>query len=360
MLLAFSRTILALAVITPALSLTTSLDQQAAEPLYCVYPISSHFGILPRCLFYVSLACALGLRHQWLVVGSLLSIMTFTGTSAIYALVLMSSRGRPMIADLDAAVLLSLMGIAVLCFCPLMKWSPNLKTNKSARRIFQMWGFLVALGALAAIEYAQGGLREAECVLGGGTDAECSFQCLSISTATRRSSDAQLVSMHALYSGPRKAVRIFTTVCIAISALGIIFYALSKSLVKEKLEDEVSRIQGSLGVCEHLKERRASFSRLSAKFCAAAALVVLVLNEYYVFKSLPKHEDLHTIGQWSGFVSSGLVIGASAINWMVETTSGTVTYVVEGKAGQGKPNGASSDNLTARENQIHGNSIQDV
>ena len=218
--------LVALVLVVPAL---------AADPLYCVYPISGSYGLLPRCLFYVSLACALGLRLQWIVVGSLLSVMTFAGTGALHAAVLLAA--EPL--DLDAVALRALLATALLCFAPILCWSPNLRSNRGAQRIFQLWGVLASVGVFCAAAAAESAAPEAVCAAGA-----CS--CPAPRLGTRRAGDVLLATRAALDGSAQHAVRLYTISAAAVATLTMLLAALLRPARRRKVGREARRVQRSL------------------------------------------------------------------------------------------------------------------
>src|SRR5690242_11962880 len=66
----------------------------------CVYAISGTYGFLPRLLYYITLAFAIFGRHrEWLIIGALVTAMTYAGTTAIHQMALVTSKQG--VYDLD-------------------------------------------------------------------------------------------------------------------------------------------------------------------------------------------------------------------------------------------------------------------
>ena len=75
-----------------------------ADLILCVYPISGAYGLLPRLLYYVTLALAIfGRNQEWLVIGALASALTYSGTSAVHMMSLCSSRKDVFDLDISGA-----------------------------------------------------------------------------------------------------------------------------------------------------------------------------------------------------------------------------------------------------------------
>ncbi|MCJ1314824.1 hypothetical protein MMC15_000136 [Xylographa vitiligo] len=121
----------------------------------CWYPLSGNYGRLPRILFYLTLLFALLARtHQWLIAGALAAALTYSGTAAIHACMLIW-RG-PSNGETDYWALLAILSTSCILTVPLINWSNTLRTlgakrdkyDSASRTIIIYWGFLVAVGFL--------------------------------------------------------------------------------------------------------------------------------------------------------------------------------------------------------------------
>ncbi|MCJ1436675.1 hypothetical protein MMC27_006056 [Xylographa pallens] len=121
----------------------------------CWYPLSGNYGRLPRILFYLTLLFALLARtHQWLIAGALAAALTYSGTAAIHACLLVW-RG-PSSGEMDFWALLAILSSSCILTVPLINWSSTLRTlgakrdkyDSASRTIIIYWGFLVAVGFL--------------------------------------------------------------------------------------------------------------------------------------------------------------------------------------------------------------------
>ncbi|MCJ1378335.1 hypothetical protein MMC17_001432 [Xylographa soralifera] len=122
---------------------------------FCWYPLSGNYGRLPRILFYITLVFALLARtHQWLIAGALAAALTYSGTAAIHACMLIW-RG-PTNGETDYWALLAILSTSCILTVPLINWSSTLRTlgakrdkyDSASRTIIIYWGFLVAVGFL--------------------------------------------------------------------------------------------------------------------------------------------------------------------------------------------------------------------
>ncbi|KAI9698794.1 MAG: hypothetical protein M1836_003904 [Candelina mexicana] len=110
----------------------------------CWYPISGNYGLLNRLLYYCTLVFALIVHHHlWLVAGALATTLTYSGTAAVHACLLMW-RG-PADAESDRPALLAILSAACLLTVPLLNWSTTLR-RLEARAIVIYWGILVTAG----------------------------------------------------------------------------------------------------------------------------------------------------------------------------------------------------------------------
>ncbi|MCJ1387358.1 hypothetical protein MMC18_000201 [Xylographa bjoerkii] len=121
----------------------------------CWYPLSGNYGRLPRILFYLTLLFALLARtHQWLIAGALAAALTYSGSAAIHACLLIW-RG-PADGETDYWALLAIMSTSCILTVPLINWSSTLRTlgakrdkyDSASRTIIIYWGFLVSIGFL--------------------------------------------------------------------------------------------------------------------------------------------------------------------------------------------------------------------
>ncbi|MCJ1445914.1 MAG: hypothetical protein MMC23_006419 [Stictis urceolatum] len=152
-----------------SLSFSISLDPGTGLTAWCWYPVSGQYGLLPRLLFYITILAALVLRHhQWLYAGALVSALTYSGTAAIHACLLIW-RG-PAAGDLDLIALVAILSLSCVVTVPLLNWSSTLRNigkneneikrstsleekrddefDAVSRAIVLYWGFLVTAGFL--------------------------------------------------------------------------------------------------------------------------------------------------------------------------------------------------------------------
>ncbi|OBT67337.1 hypothetical protein VE03_02631 [Pseudogymnoascus sp. 23342-1-I1] len=144
----------------------------------CWYPISGNYGRLPRILFYVTIAAAVLLRTHlpWLYLGALAASLTYSGSAAIHACLLVW-RG-PGKGELDLFPLLGILSISCVIMVPLINWSSTIRTagrpdlqrqqgderpkelkefDAASRIILIFWSFLVTVGFLCVFIAIQRG-----------------------------------------------------------------------------------------------------------------------------------------------------------------------------------------------------------
>ena len=112
----------------------------------CVYAISGTYGFLPRILYYITLVFAIfGRRKEWLVIGALVSALTYAGTSAIHQMALVNSKNP--IFDLDIVGAWAVLSTGALAYISMMHWSSTLRDSR-ARIVLVGWGVLVGIALI--------------------------------------------------------------------------------------------------------------------------------------------------------------------------------------------------------------------
>ncbi|KAL6244806.1 hypothetical protein RBB50_008334 [Rhinocladiella similis] len=112
----------------------------------CVYPISGTYGVLPRFLYYITLVAAIfGRSREWLIIGALVSALTYAGTSAIHMMTLV--RSRTGVYDLDILAVWAVLSTGALGYIGMMHWSSTLRSSQ-ARVVMILWGMLVGIGLI--------------------------------------------------------------------------------------------------------------------------------------------------------------------------------------------------------------------
>ena len=159
------------------------LDDDAAFGV-CVYPASvspilliygNHitkackgtYSFLNRLLYYCTLIFSLFSRaHLWLVAGALAAALTYSGSAAVHACLLVWRGPNPYIEN-DSWVLYAILSSACLITVPLLNWSGTLRrlgakaasirdpeathtqSDVATRTIVIYWAFLVLVGFIS-------------------------------------------------------------------------------------------------------------------------------------------------------------------------------------------------------------------
>ena len=156
--------------------------------IQCSYPISGSYGPTPRYLYYTLVLFALLKRRSaWIVTAALGSVMTYSATAAIHAVVLVSIQKKliprdianwmvvlvegtagpsgefdgtghnglwlpvvPMAWDNDVDPVLAIVGTAFLVLLPMQIWSNTFKKSPT-KSVLYLWSGILLLGTLSAL-----------------------------------------------------------------------------------------------------------------------------------------------------------------------------------------------------------------
>lgn len=329
----------------------------------CVYAISGTYGVLPRILYYVTLAFAIFGRHrEWLIIGALVTAMTYAGTTSIHQMALVSSKEG--IYDLDILGAWAILSSGALAYISFMHWSTALR-DSHARLIFLLWGLLLGVALiLGRVEIYNSALSPPEpaCYSSEGQLLvypiqlisplfNCTYRCFHETKAMRQASEVMVV--------PREVLDNYYT-GLSLVMIGPVQFAAYAALSWDAVEHNPSRTCTWI-VMKHLQPkhhermvrfihdasmehryggyfalwhfaRRIRWSWLKASLLmlglpwylmglivdilALPLLVInIALNELALLKpSLPTNEANYAIGQWGPWVSSALVVIAAATN----------------------------------------------
>ncbi|ETN37650.1 uncharacterized protein HMPREF1541_07273 [Cyphellophora europaea CBS 101466] len=337
----------------------------AAHPdhMNCVYAISGTYGLLPRALYYVTLAFAIFGRHrQWLVIGALVTAMTYAGTTAIHQMALVSS--KEYIYDLDILGAWAILSSGALAYIGMMHWSSTLR-DSHVRVIFLLWGLLLGIALIfgrseifstpltppePACYSSTGQLLEYPIELGSPL-FNCTYQCFSKRKPMRQASEVMAIPYSTLKNK-------YTDLSVVL--VGPIQFAAYAALSWDSMQHSPSRTCTWI-VMKYLQpkhhERLVRFIHDASmehryggyvllihfmwripwswlKFCLVSftlpwfilgvivdvlALPLLVinitLNEITLLKpDLPTNEANYAIGQWGPWTASVMVVFATFLN----------------------------------------------
>ena len=329
----------------------------------CVYAISGTYGLLPRCLYYVTLVFAIfGRTREWLIIGALVSALTYGGTSAIHQMALVSSRED--IYDLDILGAWAVLSTGALAFIVMVHWSSTVR-NAEARLILVIWGIIVGTALIfgrSEIFNTELSPGEPACYSSKGQllvypielispDFNCTYKCFSAWKPMRQASEVMAIPNSAVKNkwtdlsvvliGPIQfaAYAALSYTSLDHSPSGICTRIVMKYL-NPKHHEEITKLIYNASE-EHMFGgyfalfhfvRRSKWSARKAViyfftlpwfvmclivdiFALPLMVINIVLNELSINKAqLPTNEANCAIGQWGPIVSSILVIIASVLN----------------------------------------------
>jgi hypothetical protein len=146
-----------------ALARTLLSDNYYSQAVTCVYPISGTYDFLTRILFYLLLFFALLYRrHTWVAVAALGTAMTYSATTAVHALTLLTHFGwNDGIRNVDTSKehgdpdiwgTYPVLVATVVMFAPILNWSTNVRRDK-AQFIMVLWGMLSFAALVPVVVY---------------------------------------------------------------------------------------------------------------------------------------------------------------------------------------------------------------
>ncbi|PHH49877.1 hypothetical protein CFIMG_006778RAa [Ceratocystis fimbriata CBS 114723] len=143
-----------------ALFVSGSFAAQAlsSEPLdntvMCVYPMSGHYGVLNRCLFYTCLLIAVvGWKLNWIVLAASTWVFLISAISAVHIWALVTMGSNPDVVDLDILAAWIIIVASLMMWNGMLTFSRMLK-NRRARPIITVWALFLLP---APIAYLAGG-----------------------------------------------------------------------------------------------------------------------------------------------------------------------------------------------------------
>lgn len=340
-----------------------SVDDPVTQ-INCVYSISGSYGLLPRLLYYVTLVAAIfGRAKEWLIIGALVSALTYSGTAAIHLMALVTSKSE--VFDLDIMAAWAVLSTGALAYIGLIHWSSTLR-NSRARVVMICWGMLVGMGLIfGRTELFDTPLSDPEpaCYSSSGMLLEypiqllnpefnCTYQCFSVSKPMRhryeitavphRVLDNQYTRLSYVLVGPIQFAAYAALSWDAVNhtpsyacTLLVMRYLIRPGQREEftKTVYKTSMAQwygGYFALLGFVKRSRWGFRKLILStfsipwlmlgflidvLCLPLMVCNIVLNEISLLSgNLPTNEANVAIGQWGPFVSSMLVVIAAIIN----------------------------------------------
>jgi hypothetical protein len=334
-----------------------------ADLIVCVYPISGSYGLLPRLLYYVTLVLAIfGRNQEWLVIGALASALTYSGTSALHAMSLCTSRKE--VFDLDISGTWAILSTGAVAYITFINWSTTLR-NSRARIVMICWGALIGLGIIFArtqLYDTQLSPGEPACHSSSGEflskpfqlldrSFNCTYQCFSVQKPLREQSETVAIPRSVL-SGRFSRLSLIMVGPVMFAAYAAISWDTREhspsqlwtrwvmSYLDPKHHAEITKsiymaasnrwYGGYFAFFGYVHRAKWSVRKCLLSFLAvpwfALALALdllciplmitnIILNEINLVGShLPTNEPPFAIGQWGPIVGSLLVVIAAIIN----------------------------------------------
>lgn len=334
----------------------------------CVYAISGSYGLLPRLLYYVTLVFAIfGRSQEWLIIGALVSALTYAGTAAIHMMALVSSKTG--VFDLDIMAAWAVLSTGALGYIGMIHWSSTLRYS-NAKWIMICWGFLVGVGLIfgrAALFDTKLTDPEPACYSTSGKlleypierispEFQCSYKCFAVSKPMRHVSEIVAVPSEMLnnkYSGLALAL-VGPIQFAAYAALSIdtqkhnpsqlcqravmkylIHPGHADSLTKTVYNASADRWYGGyFALLSYIWRSTWTFKKtvicsitlpwlffafLIDVFCLPMMVANIILNEITLLQGgLPVNETNNAVGQWGPVVNSLLVVIAACMSKFIE------------------------------------------
>lgn len=338
----------------------------------CVYQISGTYGLLPRLLYYITLFFAIfGRSREWLIIGALVSALTYAGTTAIHMMAMV--RNKRGVYDLDIIAAWAVLSTGALGYIGIIHWSSTLRDSR-ARTVMICWGVLVGISLIfgrAILFDTQLSPPEPACYSSAGTLLEypsqlispqftCTYKCFDISRPLRHKSEIMAIPRRMLENH-------YSTLSYVL--VGPIQFAAYASLSMDTIEhtpsqlcqrsvmrylihpghhDDMTKVVykasmeswygGYFALIGYINRAPWSYKKLAIFafglpwlflsllldiLCIPLMVTNIILNEVtLVAGHLPTNEANIAIGQWGTIVNSALVVIAACINKAIEIYEG--------------------------------------
>ena len=286
------------------------------NPTICVYPVNGQYQFLPRLLFYFLFLFGVVWRKQgWLLVGALVSSLTYAGATAVHAIIL-AGFSYEAAFDLDALPCAMILTFSVLVSIALLR-CPTTWHCPGARWIFPTWITLVSTGLTCAVValFRYGTLvSEASCrsETGGavlmspfdfsrGDTFNCTYACFS-SASQLRDSD----TIRAMFLDRLDAPISLRYIHVALAGIAFITMCSSSAQAWLTSLNCASKPRTNCYIADNIWYRLAIF--------LLVIQVVLSESAMHLEPSIPVSESLGYVGQWAPWVVAGLVLLAGILN----------------------------------------------
>jgi hypothetical protein len=283
----------------------------------CVYAVSGQYGLLPRVLYYALLIFTVFThKYIWLVAGAAASAMTFSGSAAIHAIILVAlPRSSAAAIDLDVFGAYAASATGLIFIIPIMTFSKSLKTL-TGRVLIRVWGALMFVGTGCSIAAMwRPWPHEAPCVTNTGAlltslsqldvaTFNCTYSCFRTNDIIRGPTD--VVAMPVNLINDKAVLQLFIcAVGIAVlTCCNLIAYSVFSPL--SGIEEVAARPRGNC----------MSWIYMSAAVFSPLMFIINIssIESFFKASGIPISEGPSLVGQWSTVMGAGLVIVAAAIN----------------------------------------------
>jgi len=298
---------------------TTSPAGPAA--MTCVYAVSGQYGLLPRVLYYALLIFTVFThKYIWLVAGAAASAMTFSGSAAIHAIILVALPRRSAAAlDLDVFGTYAASATGLIFIIPIMTFSKSLK-NLTGRVLIRVWGALMVVGTACSIAAMwRPWPHEAPCVTSTGAlltslsqldvaAFNCTYSCFGTHDIIRGSTDVVAMPVDVINDKALEQLFICAVGIAVLTCCNLVAFSVFSP--RGGVQEAGARTRGSC----------MSWMYLSAAFFSPLMFIINISSTESFFKAtgIPISEQPNLVGQWSVVMGAGLVIVAAAINKWVD------------------------------------------
>ncbi|KEF58331.1 uncharacterized protein A1O9_06257 [Exophiala aquamarina CBS 119918] len=349
-------------------AIPTSYSSDQVSHISCVYAISGSYGLLPRLLYYVTLVLAIfGRSKEWLIIGALVSALTYAGTASIHMMALCSSKSG--VFDLDIMAAWAILSTGALGYIGMIHWSSTLRYS-NAKWIMICWGMLVGIGLIfgrAVLFDSPKPEAEPSCYSTSGKlleypielispEFKCTYKCFSISKPMRHTSEIMAVPSQLLnntYTG-LALVLVGPIQFAAYAALSLDTQqhnpsqlcqrAVMKYLIHPGHKDQLTKTVyhassdgwygGYFALLSYLGRTEWTVKKtlicsitvpwlfltfLIDVFCLPMMVTNIILNEITLLQGdIPTNESNINVGQWGAVVNSLLVVIAACMGKLIE------------------------------------------
>jgi hypothetical protein len=305
-----------------------------------------------------------GRRSEWLVIGALVSALTYAGTASIHMMALVTSKVE--VFDLDIMAAWAVLSTGALAYIGIIHWSSTLRDSR-ARIVMICWGVLVGIGLVfgrAELFDTELSIPERACYSSSGRLLEsriqlidpgfnCTYKCFDATKPMRQKSEILAIPQRVLDNSRYKTLTYILVGPIQFAAYAamsidahehtpsqacvrvIMSYMIrpghreefAKTVYKASMEKWYGGYFALLG---YVRRSRWTYKKwlicwllLPWLFlglaidilCLPLMVINIVFNEVTLLEGgYPTNEANIAIGQWGPIVNSVLVLIAALIN----------------------------------------------